>query len=221
MIHRKLLWGPVTDVSVRQVLLITYGKSAIFLLNFSLLRATRCEWIFPPFFFALWCCSVTQLCPTLCDPVDTKCPCPSPSPKVCPSSCPSSWCCHPAISSSDAPSSPSALNLFPLKTASFPVFQSCIINISCFSSLQSAVPPAVHSLYSVLFQAPLFTQNCQYFSFCLLPWICVFILWLLWHLSFLWLSTDCAVASLLFHVFVLLGDCQAPYLIWAMYFYQP
>ena len=76
---------------------------------------------------------------------------------------------HPAISSSDAPSSPSALNLFPLKTASFPVFQSCIINISCFSSLQSAVPPAVHSLYSVLFQAPLFTQNCQYFSFCLLP----------------------------------------------------
>jgi len=29
-------------------------------------------------------------------------PCPSPSPKVCPSSCPLHWWCHPAISSSDA-----------------------------------------------------------------------------------------------------------------------
>ena len=28
--------------------------------------------------------------------------CPSPSPKVCPSSCPLHWSCHPAISSSDA-----------------------------------------------------------------------------------------------------------------------
>ena len=28
--------------------------------------------------------------------------CPSPSPEVCPSSCPLDWCCHPAISSSDA-----------------------------------------------------------------------------------------------------------------------
>ena len=28
--------------------------------------------------------------------------CPSPSPKVCPSSCPLHWWCHPAISSSDA-----------------------------------------------------------------------------------------------------------------------
>ena len=29
-------------------------------------------------------------------------PCPSPSPKVCPSSCPLHWWCHPAISSFDA-----------------------------------------------------------------------------------------------------------------------
>ena len=28
-------------------------------------------------------------------------PCPSPSPKVCPSSCPLSWWCHPTISSFD------------------------------------------------------------------------------------------------------------------------
>ena len=31
-------------------------------------------------------------------------PCPSPSPRVCPSSHPSSWWCHPTISSSVAPS---------------------------------------------------------------------------------------------------------------------
>ena len=30
-------------------------------------------------------------------------PCHSQSPKICPSSCPLHWCCHPAISSSDAP----------------------------------------------------------------------------------------------------------------------
>ena len=32
----------------------------------------------------------------------TRPPCPSPSPRVCPSSCPLHWCCHPAISSSVA-----------------------------------------------------------------------------------------------------------------------
>ena len=30
----------------------------------------------------------------------TRLPCPSPSPRVCPSSCPLSWWCHPTISSS-------------------------------------------------------------------------------------------------------------------------
>ena len=43
---------------------------------------------------------------TLCNPMDSKppCPrppCPSPSPRVCPSSCPLHQWCHPAISSSD------------------------------------------------------------------------------------------------------------------------
>ena len=32
----------------------------------------------------------------------TRPPCPLPSHEVCPSSCPSHWWCHPAISSSDA-----------------------------------------------------------------------------------------------------------------------
>ena len=47
--------------------------------------------------------SVTQSCLTLQHHrlQHTKPPCPSPSPKVCPSSCPLHWWCHPATSSSD------------------------------------------------------------------------------------------------------------------------
>ena len=36
-------------------------------------------------------CSVTQSCPTLCDPMDARHPCPSPSPKDCSNSCLLSW----------------------------------------------------------------------------------------------------------------------------------
>ena len=43
-----------------------------------------------------------QLCPTLCEPMECRPPCPSPSPEVCPSSCPLHQWCHPAISCSDA-----------------------------------------------------------------------------------------------------------------------
>ena len=39
-------------------------------------------------------------------------PCPSPTPKACSNSCPSSWWCHPTISSSVAPFS-SCLQSFP------------------------------------------------------------------------------------------------------------
>ena len=47
-----------------------------------------------------WCCSVPQSCLTL-QPhgiQHARPPCPSPSHRVCPSSCPLSWWCHPAIS---------------------------------------------------------------------------------------------------------------------------
>ena len=59
-------------------------------------------------------CSVTQSCPTLCDPMDarhTRLPCPS-SPRACSISCPLSQCCHPTISSSVIPFS-SCLLSFP------------------------------------------------------------------------------------------------------------
>ena len=50
------------------------------------------------------CCSVTQSCPTLCNPMASSRPalCPSPSHKVYPSSSPLHWWWHPVISSSDA-----------------------------------------------------------------------------------------------------------------------
>ena len=35
--------------------------------------------------------SVVQWCPTLCDPVNCRPPCPSPVPGVYPDSCPLSW----------------------------------------------------------------------------------------------------------------------------------
>ena len=48
--------------------------------------------------------SVTQSCPTLCDPMNgSRPPCPSPTPGVQSNSRPSSQWCHPAISSSVVP----------------------------------------------------------------------------------------------------------------------
>ena len=51
--------------------------------------------------------SVAQLCSTLCNPMDrmqhTRLPCPLPTPGVYSNSCPLSWWCHPAISSSVIP----------------------------------------------------------------------------------------------------------------------
>ena len=49
-------------------------------------------------------------------------PCPSPAPGVHPNSCPLSWWCHPAISSSVIPFSSSCLQSFPA-SESFPVSQ--------------------------------------------------------------------------------------------------
>ena len=61
------------------------------------------------------CCSFAKSCWTLCDPIDysmpgfwphrlqhARLPCPSSSSRVCSSSCPLSWWCHPTISFSFA-----------------------------------------------------------------------------------------------------------------------
>ena len=64
--------------------------------------------------------SVTQSCPTLCDPIDTKPPCPSPTPGAYSNSCPLSRWCHGTISSSVVPFS--YFQSFPA-SSSFPVNQ--------------------------------------------------------------------------------------------------
>ena len=46
------------------------------------------------------CCSVTQPCLILCDPMDVRIPCPPPAPRVSSNLCPLSWWCHPNIFSS-------------------------------------------------------------------------------------------------------------------------
>ena len=55
------------------------------------------------------------------EPQHAKPPCPSPIPGIYPNSCPSSWCCHPTISSSVVPFS-SCLYSFPA-SGSFPMSQ--------------------------------------------------------------------------------------------------
>ena len=67
------------------------------------------------------CCSVTRSCLTLCNSTDCRLPCPSPTPEACSNSCPLSWWCHPAISSSVVPFS-SCLQSSPA-SGSFPMIQ--------------------------------------------------------------------------------------------------
>ena len=55
------------------------------------------------YFVSVQFSSVAQLCPTLCNPMNHRPPCPSPTPGVDSNSCPSSRWCHPAISFSVVP----------------------------------------------------------------------------------------------------------------------
>ena len=61
-----------------------------------------------------------------------KLPCPSPSPGACSNSCPSSWWCHPSISSSVVPFS-SCLQCF-LASGSFPILHIRWPNIGASAS---------------------------------------------------------------------------------------
>ena len=67
--------------------------------------------------------SVAQSCPTLRPPgfQHARIPHPSPTPRACSNSCPSSWWCHPTISSSVIPFS--CLQFFPA-SGTFPVSSS-------------------------------------------------------------------------------------------------
>ena len=68
--------------------------------------------------------SVAQLCPTLSEPMNSqhgRTACPSPTPRVYPNSCPTSWWCHPAVSSSVVPFSSCPQSL--PASGSFPMSQ--------------------------------------------------------------------------------------------------
>ena len=65
--------------------------------------------------FISCCCSVTQSCPSLCDPMD----CRTPAPRAYSNLCPLSRWCHPTISASVVPLS-SCLLSFPV-SGSFPL----------------------------------------------------------------------------------------------------
>ena len=88
--------------------------------------------------------SVAQLCPTLCDPVD----CTMPGFPVhhqlqdYSNSCPSSWWCHPTISSSVVPFS-SCLQSFPA-SGSFPVNQFFISDGQKYWSFSISIGPPVN-----------------------------------------------------------------------------
>ena len=76
-------------------------------------------------FSDLFFCSVQFSCSVVSNSLHglqhTRPPCPSPTPRVHPNSCPSSWWCHPAISSSVIPFS-SCLQSLP-SSESFPMSQ--------------------------------------------------------------------------------------------------
>ena len=79
--------------------------------------------------------SVTESCPTLCNPRDcSRPPCPSPTPKVDSNSRPLSWWCHPIISSSvllfSCPQSFPASGSFPMSG----LFTSGVPNIGASAS---------------------------------------------------------------------------------------
>ena len=76
--------------------------SIIFLkINFLLLSSSPGTTLMSTFALII-CCSVTQSCLTLCDPMDCSTP-GFPALHHLPNSCPLSWWCHPTISSSIIP----------------------------------------------------------------------------------------------------------------------
>ena len=106
--HALLCVVPDTQHSIKYVLIFI----GIYLLyNFVFFSAVRQSE--STLCLHMCCCSVTQLCPTLCNPMDCsrglqphglqqiRPPCPSPPLGVCPSSRSLHWWCCPAILSSE------------------------------------------------------------------------------------------------------------------------
>ena len=91
------LWSPLWPTPPRETLPTLAGS----FVSISCGIAAPFLWVFISVQFS----PVTQSCPTL-QPgglQHARLPCPSPTPRVYSNSCPSSWWCHPTISSSVVP----------------------------------------------------------------------------------------------------------------------
>ena len=95
------------------------------------------------------CCSVTQLCPTLCDPINCSTPglpSPSPIPRVHPNPCPLSQWCHPTILPSVVPFS--FLQSFPT-SGSFPINQFFVPDGQSIGASASVLPMNIQSWFPI------------------------------------------------------------------------
>ena len=103
--------------------------------------------IYKKTYYVCGCCSVTQMCTTLCNPMDCRTPGfpnPSPSPGACSNSCLLSWWCHPTVASSVVPFS-SHLQSFPTSGSflmsrlltSITIISNYIVYLICLLSVYS------------------------------------------------------------------------------------
>ena len=95
--------------------------------------------------------SVTQLCLTLCDPMDWL-PCPSPTSKAYSNSCPLSQWCHLTISSSVFPFS-SCLQSFPVSGSFLMKILSTLYSwyVIIWHSKNSFFPPLMNMLFLLIY----------------------------------------------------------------------
>ena len=95
-----------------------------------------------PSFLWLSCCSVTQSCSTLCNPMDCRLPSPPLSPGVCSNSSPLSWWCY--------PTTPSSVTPFSSCPQSFPASGSFPMSLLFTSGDQSIWTSALASVHPVI-----------------------------------------------------------------------
>ena len=87
----------------------------------------------------------------------TRLPCPSPRPGACSNSCPSSWWCHPPISSSVDPFS-SCLQSFP-PLGSFPLSQFLTSGGQSIRASASVLPMNIHGWFPLGLTGLIFLQS--------------------------------------------------------------
>ena len=117
-------------------------------------HSTHIPWI------SVCCYSVTQLCPNSLGPhglQHTRPPCPLPSLGACSNSCPLSWWCHPAVSSSVITFS-SCLQSFPA-SGSFPMSRLFAAGDYSIGASASVLPMNIQDWFSLGLTGLIFLQS--------------------------------------------------------------